>query len=73
MMARRDVAGVVALLDELFNHAQGDLVAACDLVAGAFATVIGSKDPFTQIHREFGHALIIAQGTATATNLFKIL
>ena len=56
VMARCNVTSMAALLDELFDHPERNLVAAGDLVAGTFTTVIGSKDPFTQIHREGGHA-----------------
>ena len=56
VMAWCDITSVAALLNELFDHPQRDLIAACDLVAGSFSTIVGSQDAFAQIHRKSSHA-----------------
>ena len=56
VVPRGDVAGVAALLEELFDHAQRNTVTAGDHIAGAFAIVIGSQYPFTQVQGERCHA-----------------
>ena len=48
-MARGDVAGAAALLEELLDHAQGDAIAPGDIFPGAFVTVVRGQNPFPQI------------------------
>jgi hypothetical protein len=50
-MARGDIARAAALLKEFLNHAKRHFEAQGNLIAGAFVTIIGSQDPFTQIQR----------------------
>ena len=50
-VARGDVAGAPTLLQEFFDHAQGDAEAVGDLGAGPLSVVIRSQDSFAQIQR----------------------
>ena len=50
-----DAACGAALLEELFNHAKGDIKALSDLIASAIAFVIGSDNTFTQVEGKSGH------------------
>ena len=56
VMLGGDIAtAMTALLEELFDHAQRDLVAVGDLVPRTFAAVVGGQDAFAQIHGEGCH------------------
>ncbi|MDP9180000.1 MAG: hypothetical protein M3O61_20215 [Gemmatimonadota bacterium] len=49
MMPGSDVAGVAALLEELFDHAQRNHEPVGDLFAGNIPPVIGLEDALTEI------------------------
>jgi len=55
MVARGDVAGAAALLQELFDQTQGHAVAPGDLLSGAFLLVVGTQDALSQIQRDRAH------------------
>jgi hypothetical protein len=55
-VARSDVAGVAALLEELLDRTQGNPKAMGDFVSGAFVGVVRSQYPFSQIQRQRLHA-----------------
>ena len=48
-VARGNVAGAAALLEELLDHPQGDAETPGDVLPGAFAGVKGGEDAGTQI------------------------
>jgi len=48
-MARGNVAGATALLQEFLDHAQGDSIAAGDLLPSALVVVVSRQNPFPQI------------------------
>ncbi len=50
MVTGSDVTGVVALLNELFDHPYRDLETAGNLFTGGIATIIGFKDTLPSIH-----------------------
>ena len=55
MVARTDVAGAPALLQELLHHAQRHPVAMGDLFASALLLVVGRYDSFAQVQGEGSH------------------
>lgn len=55
-VARGDIAGRPPLLQELFHHAQGDVVPLSDLLASCISPVICSNNPSAQILRKCSHA-----------------
>jgi len=50
-VARTDIPGSPALLQELLNHAQGNPVTVADLLSRPFLMIIGSQNPFAQVQR----------------------
>ena len=50
MVTGRDVTGVAALLDELFDHPDRDFETAGHLFASAVAAIIGLEDTVPEIH-----------------------
>lgn len=50
MVTGRDVTGVAALLDELFDHSDRDLETAGHLFTGGVAAIIGLEDALPKIH-----------------------
>jgi len=60
-VARADLTGASALLQELLDHAERNLVPSRNLVAGALAVIVGSQDPFAQVQREGSHGRTIPQ------------
>lgn len=50
MVTGSDVAGVAALLDELFDHAEGYLETTGHLFTGGIAAIIGLEDALPEIH-----------------------
>ena len=50
MMTGSDVSGMAALLDELFDHAEGYLETTGHLFTGGIATIIGLEDTLPEIH-----------------------
>jgi len=61
VVAWSDLAGPPTLLEELFDHAQGDAVTVSNLCTGAFLMVVGGQDPFPQIQRQSSHAETMPQ------------
>ena len=55
-MTRRDVAGMAALLEKLFDHAQRNTKPEGNLVASALVVVVGLQDSLSQIQRKCCHA-----------------
>jgi len=45
-MSRRDIAGPAALLQELFDHPDGNLEALGDLLTSAFFAIVRSQNSF---------------------------
>jgi len=56
VMARGDIAGLAALLEELFDHAEGNVETPGHILPGALPGVVGGKDAGAQIKRKCGHA-----------------
>jgi hypothetical protein len=54
-MARGNIAGAQALLEEFFHQAHRDAETAGDLVASTLAVVIRRQDTFAQIQRSRSH------------------
>ncbi len=54
-MPRADVSPALALLEKLFDHAQGNAETMSDLLTGAFLLVVGSQDSFAQVERQSLH------------------
>jgi hypothetical protein len=54
-VAWADVSSVPALLQELFDHPQGNAVASSYLFARTFLLVTGSQYPFPQVQRQSSH------------------
>lgn len=73
VVLRGDVADSAALLEELLDHAQGDAEALGDLVAGAFARVVGGKDAFTEVEGERCHPIPWHSQGGKDIKLFKML
>ena len=75
VMLGGDIApAVTALLEELFDHAKRDLVAAGDLIPRSFAAVVGGQDEFAQIHGEGCHRPRSSHNsTPMAMKLYKML
>lgn len=61
MMAWTDISGSPALLQKLLHHAQRDTIPLSHLLSVPFLTVVGSKDPFTQIQRDRSHERSLSQ------------
>ena len=55
IVARPDLSGVAALLQELFDHAQRHLETLRDLFTRAFLPIVASQDPFAQVQGERSH------------------
>ena len=50
MMERSDVSGVAALVQELFDQAEGDLESRGDLFTSDITAIVGLEDALPQIH-----------------------
>jgi hypothetical protein len=46
-MARSDVASMAPLLDELFDHAEGNPETPGDIFPGAFSLIVSGQDAFS--------------------------
>ena len=57
VVLRTHVAEAAALLEELLDHAQGNPETTRHRLPGAFASVVGSQNPFTQIQGDSLHLL----------------
>jgi len=73
MMERSDVSGMAALVEKLFDQAEGDLESRGDLFAGDVTAIIGLEDALPQIHGNRCHGETVAGIQDKAMLLFKLL
>ena len=60
VMARADISGVAALLQEFLDHAEGDAKARGNLRSRAFFLIVGIEDPLPQIQGEGAHTQTVS-------------
>ena len=72
-MPRRDVASAPALLEELFDHTQGNTEAVSNFGPAPLVVVIRREDSFTEIQRKRSHVQILPALHAMATLFIEML